>query len=62
MLLLLAACHSPGSDGLYGTPPDREIPLPTFTVRDSSGEERTRDALIGHPTVVWFYPSAGTSG
>ena len=46
----------------YGTLPADSFPAPTFTVLNQDGETRTRDDLDGHPTVMWFYPAAGTSG
>lgn len=46
----------------YGTIPADSFPAPTFTVLNQDGETRTRDDLAGHPTVMWFYPAAGTSG
>ncbi|MSQ02630.1 MAG: hypothetical protein EXR71_12200 [Myxococcales bacterium] len=47
---------------LNGTWATNRAPAPDFvaTNRDKSG--RSRVDLIGHPTVVWFYPAAGTSG
>jgi cytochrome oxidase Cu insertion factor (SCO1/SenC/PrrC family) len=45
-----------------GTPPESPIPVPTFTARNMDGETRTQADLVGHPTVIWFYPAAGTSG
>lgn len=35
---------------------------PAFTVKAMSGEDRTVDNLKGQPTVIWFYPRAGTPG
>lgn len=47
---------------LNGTPPDAPVALPTFTARNQLGEARTDADLRGHPTVMWFYPAAGTFG
>lgn len=48
---------------LYGTRLDPSIPLPEFSgVLDSTGASVTQDQLLGHPTVLWFYPAAGTYG
>jgi hypothetical protein len=47
---------------LYGTAPDKAVPAPKFTVYNHESEERTRADLLGHPTVIWFFPAAGTSG
>ena len=49
-------------DGLNGTAPDAPVALPTFTARNQAGETRTDADLLGHPTVMWFYPAAGTYG
>ena len=39
------------------------LPLPAFAkVVDSEAAAVTADALLGHYTVVWFYPAAQTSG
>lgn len=61
MLLALLAC-GPGPDGLYGTKPAQPLAPPEFTATESSGALRDREALLGHPTAMWFYPAAGTSG
>ena len=42
--------------------PDDPIPAPTFSVLNEDEQVRTRDDLLGHPTVMWFYPAAATSG
>ncbi len=47
---------------LNGTPPASPVPLPTFSARNQLGEPRTEADLVGHPTVLWFYPAAGTYG
>jgi hypothetical protein len=50
-------------DTYNGDEPDEHVPLPSFaSVLDSSGEARTPADLEGHPTVIWFYPAAGTFG
>ena len=47
------------------TPPD---PAATIVIAEfegvlsHTGEPRRKDALLGHPTVVWFFPMAGTPG
>jgi hypothetical protein len=54
-----------GSDGgtsLHGTPPDSPVAAPDFTATNRDGSSRNRDFLLTHPTVMWFYPAAGTSG
>jgi hypothetical protein len=47
---------------LHGTPPLSPKPVPTFSVVNRDGTMRTQADLIGHPTVIWFYPAAGTAG
>lgn len=47
---------------LYGVPPDAPVPLPTFTAHNQYGEARSEADLVGHPSVLWFYPAAGTYG
>lgn len=47
---------------LYGTAPDEAFPAPKFTVYNHESEARTREDLIGHPTVMWFFPFADTPG
>ena len=29
---------------------------------DADGSGRAREDLLGHPTVMWFYPAAATAG
>ena len=47
---------------LHGTVPADSFPAPEFSVLNQDEQVRTRDDLLGHPTIVWFYPAAGTSG
>jgi hypothetical protein len=47
---------------LYGTAPDTVVPAPTFAVYNHESEVRTREDLMGHPTVFWFFPFADTPG
>lgn len=56
-----------GGDGgttaeLYGSPPDEAIPAPEFAATNMDGGARSREDLLGHPTVMWFYPAAATAG
>lgn len=51
----------PGLD-LVGEPPDAPVPLPSFAARNLDGSDRGPDELRGQPTVLWFYPAAGTYG
>jgi hypothetical protein len=47
---------------LHGSPPLAPMTAPEFTVLNRDGSERTRADLLGHRTVMWFYPAAYTSG
>jgi hypothetical protein len=72
--ILLLGCRSPAppseslpsgeavAPALIGTRPIQPVALPAFTARNSDGTTRTADAVRGHPTVVWFFPAAGTPG
>jgi len=55
-----------GDDGstadLYGDTPEEALPAPDFTATNYDGAARTREDLLGSPTVMWFYPAAATSG
>ncbi len=55
------ATPAPGGT-LHGIRPAAPLAAPEFTARSQSGEPRTRDHLLGRPTVLWFYPMAGTPG
>lgn len=48
--------------GLHGEIPENPLPLPDFTATAMNGESRTKADLLGHPTVIWFYPAATTAG
>ncbi len=48
--------------GLNGTVVDPRPPAPTFVATNLDGSERGRDDLTYRPTVMWFYPLAGTPG
>lgn len=47
---------------LHGSPPLAPMTAPEFTVLNRDGTTRTRADLLGHRTVMWFYPAAFTSG
>ena len=47
---------------LNGVAPDQDIPPPVFTAYNYDGNMRSQADLIGHPTVMWFFPFAGTPG
>ena len=48
--------------GLSGTEPSADIPVPEFTATSHDGSSRTSADLLGHPTVMWFFPAAATPG
>ncbi len=47
---------------LHGSPPDKALPAPDFAALNMDGAARDREDLLGQPTVMWFYPKAGTAG
>lgn len=49
-------------DALHGTVPDEALPAPDFVATNRDGSARAREDLLGHPTVMWFYPAAATAG
>lgn len=57
-------CPDPRVDGvsLNGTIPAECLPPGDFEVSADNGETRGPENLIGQPTVMWFYPAAGTPG
>ena len=71
VLLLLAACGKPsptplaelgGVDAVTGEVQAERVAVPDFTVVNHDGTPRSRDDLLWHPTVLWFFPAAGTPG
>ena len=48
--------------GTNGTLPDEALEAPDFRATNRDGGARDRQDLLGHPTVMWFYPAAGTYG
>jgi len=68
LLSLALACtakKTPSSDGkqaYFGTTPVEQLALPEFSARNADGTTRGKEDLIGHPTVLWFYPRSGTPG
>jgi hypothetical protein len=50
------------ADELNGTVPDTALPAPEFVATNRDGGARAREDLLGHPTVMWFYPAAATAG
>jgi hypothetical protein len=51
-----------GGDRLNGDTPDGDVPAPTFTAANRDGSARSREDLLGQPTVMWFYPLAASAG
>ncbi|HNC95858.1 MAG TPA: hypothetical protein PKY30_04080 [Myxococcota bacterium] len=47
---------------LHGKAPENPVDLPDFQVTSMDGTSRTRVDLLGHATVMWFYPAANTAG
>jgi len=45
-----------------GTLPPIEIAAPDFAAVNRDGSARSKADLLGHPTVLWFFPFAGTPG
>lgn len=53
---------SGGTADLHGEVPDEALPAPEFAATNRDGSARDRTALTDGPTVMWFYPAAGTYG
>lgn len=49
-------------EGLNGTVPASALPAPEFVALNSDGSTRGPEDLMGKPTVMWFFPFAGTPG
>ena len=65
--LVLLACSAripsvAAAESLHGERPASPIATPEFHALDQHGQPRTKEALLGHPTVMWFYPAAATAG
>ncbi|MEM7249655.1 MAG: hypothetical protein AAF533_30400 [Acidobacteriota bacterium] len=66
----LSACPSGGPliargvdwSALHGSEPPETLPVPDFTVTAMDGTPRSMVDLVGHATVLWFYPAAATGG
>ena len=46
----------------HGTVPAGAIALPDFRATNQRDQPRSRENVLGHPTVMWFYPAASTAG
>jgi hypothetical protein len=49
-------------EGLHGTVPGSALPAPEFVATNHDGSTRGPGDLMGKPTVMWFFPFAGTPG
>lgn len=47
---------------LNGDVPAAPAELPDFVATNYDSASRSREDLLGDPTVMWFYPAAATSG
>lgn len=52
----------PSAEGLTGRRPATARSLTEFSALNTRGEPRGPADLLGEPTVLWFYPMAGTPG
>ncbi len=55
-----AAGELPAEDVLHGAYPKAPVALPSFVATNYDGAQRGPEHLQGHPTVLWFFPFAGT--
>ena len=49
-------------DETYGQVPANSLPAPVFSATNYDGASRGIDDLTNGPTVMWFFPAAGTYG
>lgn len=49
-------------DGYYGEVPADPIALPAFSATSQDGTGLGPEDVLGHPTVMWFYPVAAGAG
>ena len=47
---------------LVGKCADEARKVPSFKALSHDGTTRSEKDLVGHPTVLWFFPVAGTPG
>ncbi len=47
---------------LYGQAPAEALLAPDFAATNYDGTARSKVNLQGQPTVMWFFPAAGTYG
>ena len=71
LLLPAAASAAAGCSGvsdnvdvakLVGKCADEARKVPSFKALSHDGTTRSDKDLVGHPTVLWFFPVAGTPG
>lgn len=43
----------------HGLPPESPVPAPTFVATADDGTPRGREDLLGHRTLLWFFPTVG---
>lgn len=53
---------STDSGVLFGERPSSPLSVPTFMALNSDESPRSQTDLLGQPTVLWFFPFAGTPG
>ena len=46
----------------FGTIPTSQLVAPDFSAQNYDEGLRDKNNLIGQPTVLWFFPAAGTYG
>lgn len=51
----------PPEEELNGRYPTQSISAPEFRAVTDDGAARDREDLLGEPSVVWFFPAAGTA-
>lgn len=61
-LLLFLALPAMAAETTVGTRPAAEVTVPAFQAVNQEGQARTLADLQGSPTVLWFFPMAGTPG
>ncbi|MBN2800326.1 MAG: redoxin domain-containing protein [Deltaproteobacteria bacterium] len=45
---------------IYGAAPSSPVAAPEFVATNLDGSPRTRSNLLGHRTILWFYPLTGS--
>ncbi len=59
---LAGATGAAAAGTLHGTRPDQALSAPSFELLNHLGQPRSAADLQGRPTVLWFFPMAGTPG